>query len=221
MRDSVHDVFLAFTERWEGGVSCPYADRRGLMTVAFGNLIEPLGMALVLPFVRPDGVLATDADITYAWHTVKNDPLSAIKGWKHAAKLTDLRLPYEEMVRLFWQRATINDNALRRLVSGWDERNACVQLALHSWAWAGGPGMAFPRMMAALADHDYVTAAEEIKLKVETTDGAGKPIINSGLIPRNRANRILLLNAAKVDAYHLDPDLIEWLNELGEPGDAA
>lgn len=74
----------------------------------------------------------------------------------------------------------------------------------------GGAADPYPHMFAALRERDYALAAVEIFMKEMTPEG----IRNTGLIPRNVANRILMKNAARVDAFKLDPDMIEWRVDL-------
>ena len=52
MKQSVRDAFVDFTAALEGVVPWMYLDVKGLVTVAIGNLIDPVAAALSLPFVR-------------------------------------------------------------------------------------------------------------------------------------------------------------------------
>ena len=61
MWDSVKQGFRAFTLPLEGEIAWMYLDTLGLVTVGLGNLIDPVELALELPFVyratpRRDGI---------------------------------------------------------------------------------------------------------------------------------------------------------------------
>ena len=211
MRASVRAIFIVpFTETFEGGVPSLYNDVRGKTTIAFGNLCNTPGEAAALPLIHPGGFPATAAEKIAAWHKVHDDPGGAQAGWRHSAKLTDLRLTRDAMTALAMRRVESNNAELVRRLSDFEDFNACAQLALHSWAWAGGAADPYPHMFAALRERDYALAAVEIFMKEVTPEG----IRNTGLIPRNVANRILMKNAARVDAFKLDPDMVEWRVDL-------
>ena len=59
IRPSVRAIFWPFTDPLEGVVSTMYLDAIGLVTVARGDLIDPVDAALDLPFVYGDGTPAT------------------------------------------------------------------------------------------------------------------------------------------------------------------
>lgn len=210
MRSSVRERFLAFTEPLEGGVPWPYADIRNLITIAYGNLIDPLSMALPLPFVRPDGSPATQPEITAAWLAVKGDPASAKRGHVYARGLTTLRLTKEGMADLALRKLDSNDSVLRARLTNWEDLPANAQLAMHSLAWACGPGANFPRLFSAVAAGDFDVASVEIHMNEFTPEG----LRNAGLIERNVRNKRLMRNAARVRDFHLDPDSLNWETEL-------
>ena len=73
MRPIVAARFLEFTRPLEGLVEHMYVDVKGLVTIGFGNLIDPISYALALPFVRKAGrALATPAEITAEWNLIKD-----------------------------------------------------------------------------------------------------------------------------------------------------
>ena len=214
MRPVVLDAWLAFTEGFEGGVPFPYVDIKNLVTVAYGNLIDPVSLAVDLPFRRPDGTPATKAEIITAWHAVKNAGASQWY-YPHQAKLTSLRLTAGGMAALALGKLASNNVELLRRIPDFEELSACVQMAMHSWAWAVGAWGRFPALISAVNARDFEAAAVHIHIKEWTTDAKGARILNKGLIPRNVANKVLMRNAGRVQAFHLDPDAIEWLAELG------
>ncbi len=214
MRRIVEERWLSFTEPLEGGVPCLYNDIRGLTTIAYGNLVNSPGDVTGLPFVHPDGQLASYAEIVAAWHAVHDDPLCAKRRWTYAATLTPLRLTPRGMRDLAIGKLRENDVALAKRLPFWEDMPACAQMAIHSLAWACGPAFHFPRLMSALNVHDYESAAVEIHMNEWTKGPNGETIRNNGLIPRNDANKILMTNAARVETYHLDTDFLDWKKVL-------
>lgn len=211
MRPIVRTTWLAFTEPLEGGVPCFYNDRRGLTTIAYGDLCNTPSEAAALPMVHPDGTFATTAEKVAAWNVVHNDPRCAEAGWTYAAKLTPLRLTRAGMGALALAKFDTNDRILLARLKDWESYNASLQTAMHSWAWACGPNGHWPRLFQAISDGDLLEAAVQIHMNEWTPEG----IHNVGLIPRNVATKLLMRNAHRIDAYHLDPDIIEWRSLLG------
>jgi GH24 family phage-related lysozyme (muramidase) len=210
VRQIIEDTWLKFTEPLEGGVACLYNDIRGLTTLAYGNLVNAPSAVVGLPFVHPDGTPATVQEVVGAWHAVHDDPQCATRGWLYAAKLTDLRLTQAGMHDLAMSKLRSNDRILAARVSEWEDRGACVQMAIHSMAWACGPHVHFPRMFAAIERKDYEVAAIEIHMNEFTRGPHGEVLRNAGLVPRNVANKVLMKNASRVESYHLDPDYLNW-----------
>jgi hypothetical protein len=86
MHVSVHSAWFKFISKHEGVVPYVYLDTRQLVTVGVGNLIEPLVLALALPFqFKPTnklgaapGKLPTQAEIEAEWKHLKNHPMAAV-----------------------------------------------------------------------------------------------------------------------------------------------
>lgn len=214
MRQSVRDVFIQFTDSFEGAVPYLYCDILGLVTIAYGNLVDPMRGAMGLELNRPDGSRASQSEIAAEWQRVKNDPACASRGHLYARSITTLRMTTEATQALALAKAESNDRVLRGLYSAWDEWPACAQLALHSWAWACGTGAWFPRMSARLRDGDFAGASTEIQLSEWGLGRGGQRVHNAGLAPRNAANKMLLQNAQRVVDDGLDVESIAWLTEL-------
>lgn len=215
MRPVIRERWLEFTEKLEGGVPYLYADVRGLITIAFGNLADPLSEALKLPLVTEDGKLATGGDITAAWLRLKGDPNAARLGHTYARNKSTLRLTRPGMNGLALRKLDANHAELLKQLPELDDYPACATFALHSLAWACGPHAHFPKLFSAVTARDWEAAAIHIMMDEWTTSPTGQRILNAGLVPRNVANKILMRNAARVDAYHLDPDLLDWVHVLG------
>lgn len=215
MSDVVRDAFLEFTGPLEGaGVPCLYNDVRGITTIAWGNAVFSAAEAVALPLMHPGGVPATAAEKVAAYQAVNSNRIADVQGWTYAAKLTTLRLTRDGMAAMAMRKFDANETALMRRCATWGVMPACARLAIHSLAWACGAGAHFPRLFSALDVHDYEHAAVEIHMNEWTKSPSGATIKNAGLVPRNVANKILMRNAAKVEAYHLDPDYINWKADL-------
>ncbi len=214
MRASVRAIWLTFTEIFEGGIPYLYNDIRGMTTVAFGNLVNSTGAVVGLPFMHPGGVPATPAEIAAAWQAVHNDPQAAPRGHTYARKLTSIRLTREAMQTLALRRLDMNHASLLKRIPELDDMPACVQMGMHSVVWACGAASPFPRLDSAVNARDFAASAIHCHMNEWTKDPEGKRIKNAGLVPRNVATKILFRNADRVQAFHLDPDLIEWEKDL-------
>lgn len=209
MRDSVRFAFVDFTAAFEGVVPWMYLDVKGLVTVAIGNLIDPIQYAMPLPFVRRvDGSPAARDEIATEWLRVKGDASLARLGHRAAERITTLRLTDEGVGLVVSRKLEQNDAHLKGRFPYIEEWPACAQLAVHSMAWACGPAFRFPLLEVALRAEQWETAAEQCHM-----NEAG----NTGLKPRNVANKVLFRNAARVRDFKLDPDLLEWTHVLGSP----
>ena len=205
MRDVVRDAFVKFTAPMEGVVPWMYLDVKGLVTVAIGNLIDPIQYAMPLPFKWQDGRDASRDEIAAEWLRVKNDPNLAKWGHRAAQGITKLRLDDEGIDLVVSRKLAQNVDHLRRRFLEWDQWPACAQLATLSMAWACGPAFHFPMLAAVLNAQDFAEAAKQCHIN-ETG--------NPGIIPRNIRNKRLYRNAARVRDFHLDPDTLEWDHEL-------
>lgn len=220
----MRDAFVGFSAGFEGVVRWMYLDVLGLVTVGIGNLIDPLP-AVLPPFRRADGELATRDEIVAEWRRVKVHPTAARQGYRVLEHVTTLRLDDDGIAQVVGGRLSLNDTYLAkrfRCVRHDDCRDvpalgevcdaysynawpADAQLATLSMAWACGPAFRFPRLEAALLGGSFDVAANECKM-----NEAGNP----GLKPRNAANRTLYQNAARVVAQGLDPEVLYFPTAL-------
>lgn len=202
MRPSVRAAFLAFTEPLEGKVLHFYADVRQLVTIGYGNLVDPLAYAMVLPMVnKVTGAVATRDEIARDWQRVKGDPTMAKLGHRAADKVTHLKLTAAGVERLVMGKLDEMDGALARRFPSWEAQPADGQLLVLSMSWAMGPAFRFPAFEEALRRGDYHRAGAECEM-----DARGNP----GLVPRNLANRMLAANAAWVVETGSDYDVLHW-----------
>ncbi len=206
MHATVKTQFRAFNAPLEGVVKYMYLDIKGLVTVGVGNLIDPVNAALDLPFryknkpgAKNAGQLASRADIEAEWKLIKGKPELAQKGHRACEPLTALELDDAAINALIDKRLSQNESFLKRqkAFKDFDQWPADAQLGLLSMAWAMGPGFSssWPKFSAACEKMDFDAAAENCRM---TESG------NPGVIPRNKANKLLFQNAAAVLAGEAD-----------------
>jgi hypothetical protein len=197
---------------WEGNsLNYMYTDSKGYVTTGTGNLIDPVGKALALPWVNLDGSPASPDQITAAFNAVK----SAWPGVQStaSASLTSIRLSPQALTDLFFQTVKNNQNILAQRYPNFAKLPADAQLALHSIAWAWGPafdsvwgsnGVAFKN---AIAKKDFRTASTIMKAA-----SAHEESINPGIVPRDVGNALMFSNAAK---NKLNPGKLYYPNAHG------
>jgi GH24 family phage-related lysozyme (muramidase) len=76
MKTAVAAIFPTFTERFEGHCTFLYCDVKGLVTTGRGNLVDPMSLALPLPW-QIDGSPATEAQVVDAWRPSKRVRISS------------------------------------------------------------------------------------------------------------------------------------------------
>lgn len=202
---SVRAAFVPFSVRFEGSVSWMYLDVKGLVTIAVGVLVDPLDLALDTldgHMVRKlDGAPATRHEIAADWQAIKRHPDLARRGHRAAESVAWLRLTPEGLEAVTLAKLDAMLVQLARRFPQLPSWPASAQLAVISLAWACGAGFRFPKTERALLARDWTTAAEEAVI-----DATGNP----GVVPRNEANRQLLLAAAHVEATGGDPAALRW-----------
>jgi GH24 family phage-related lysozyme (muramidase) len=219
MHFSVLEAWHRFSEPLEGRVYSLYVDVKNLVTTGVGNLVDPLPLALQLPWKHEKtGEIATRDEVTAAWNTLKHHPGLAVQPggslvplsklhYNTAARLNDLRLTDEDIDALVAQKLQEFEAHLRKHhFHDWDSFPADAQLGILSMAWACGPG--FPQTFKTFARvataQDWVAAKASCAIRT-----AGNP----GVVPRNRNNERCFLNAATVHDRGLDPSVLHWPHE--------
>lgn len=185
MRKAVLDIFPAFSDALEGHVEHMYLDILGLVTVGRGCLIEPISLALGLPWVhRSDNTPATRQEVEAEWNLINGTPRLAKMHYDYAGKLCKLKLTQEGIDQLMARRLTVFEDYLKKKFPEWDSWPADAQLGAMSMAWAMGAGYVdkFKNFVNAANEHKWIVAADCCKMR---EDG------NAGLIPRNKANKLL------------------------------
>lgn len=211
MHDSVKAAFLPFNERWEGRVHWPYLDVRGLVTTGVGNLIDPLGLALYLPWTirrEEHETAASSTEIAADWTRVKGEIHLASRGHRAAESYSKIRLSDAAIDRLVFDRLAVNDLIMASTFDGWDAMPADAQLGILSMCWALGAAaipIKFPRFTAAVRARNWAEAARQSPIRTEG---------NPGIIPRNAANRICFDNAAKMQAAQDAALQVYWPNRV-------
>lgn len=209
MRQSVLDAFFDFNVRpgFEGNVPWMYLDVKGFVTVGVGNLIDPIGLALNLPFEFADqpGSQASQGDITDAWNMVKSRTDLQFAGGGAFKGVTNLRLNQDAIRSLVDTKLVENERTLKNTFNDFDNFPADAQLGLLSMAWALGANFInngkWPKFRAACLNQDWDTAATECHMS-----NAENPNIE----PRNDADKILFSNAARVQELGLDPEVLNY-----------
>ncbi len=208
MRESVRASWIEMNTPLEGCLNYAYADVLGLITTGMGNLIDPVSTAMGLPW-QLDGRAARGDEIAAQWWRVKNDPLSASRGHLYAKNLTTMRLTPQGVEMVVFRKLDANDAVLESRFPDMADWPACAQMATHSLSWACGPSFHFPKLASALLARDFDAAA--IACTINEWNGS---VHNTGVIPRNVANRLLYRNAQRVDSFRLDPSLLAWADDL-------
>jgi hypothetical protein len=158
---SVQEAFIPFSTRFEGRVTHMYLDVKGLVTVGIGNLIDPVDLALALPFVhKQDESPATQDEIRAEWESLKADKDELAKaGWTACTPRTQLKLTDQDLDALVLSKAAQFEATLRSTTpefASFDSWPADAQLGVLSMAWAMGPafGNGWPNFRAAVATGD-------------------------------------------------------------------
>jgi GH24 family phage-related lysozyme (muramidase) len=209
MQPSVQQNFLQFTKPLEGTVNYMYLDIKGLVTVGIGNLIDPVGSALALPFVHnSDNSPASQSEIQAEWTKVKNNASLAQQGYKAAAPpFTTLHLPDAAITQLITNKLNANQATVKQTFTGFENWPADAQLGVLSMAWALGAGFAssWPLFKAACLSQNWSSAAQNCQI---STTG------NPGVAPRNTADVLLFNNAQAVASQELDFSVLHWPNTV-------
>lgn len=205
MKAAVLAAFPSFSIPLEGEVSSMYCDVLGLITTGVGCLIDPITMALTLPWKHTaTGEIATQGEIATAWRALKSQSAKYSKlHWKYAAQLNDLRLDQDAIDALMLGRLYQNETVLRGYFPNWDLFPADAQLACCSMAWALGAGFpkTFGNFRAAANAQDWVAARAACGIRTEG---------NPGIVPRNAANALCCANAAASIDRGLDAETLFW-----------
>lgn len=215
-----YSQWIEYTDPLEGTVPYLYADRLGLATIWRGNLVDSADAVAALPLRKLDGTLAIDAEKREAFHAVKGSREAAVRGHLYARQLggNALRLRPEDGEKLELAKLAEHERILTERFHGFAEMPACLQLCLHSMAWAMGAHFwrKFPRFCAHVDAGNFAEYKHDRDGKLEVTGGAAaeSDIVpaHGTVIERNARQRMLLVNATKKGS----PDRLEWRAELAD-----
>ncbi len=213
MHDSVRNAFVGYSTPLEGCIPHLYSDIKGLVTIAIGNLVDPVGTALSLPMLHADGSRASREDILADWTRIKSDPKCATLGYRYAARIAQLHLDDAGIAQVVGAKLDLFDRQMTQRFPSWETFPADAQLGVLSLCWACGASFRFPRLTRGILAREWASCAVESQMST-----AGNP----GLIPRNARHMVLFGNAYRVDRNGLDPDQLYWPRDLAaETPDAA
>lgn len=221
MKPSVREAFVPFNAKFEGyvppsiGVPWMYPDLKNLVSVAIGNLIDPVSTALMLPFLHEDGSPATRSEIQAEWQKMKTLPpdehgvSAAHRGHTYARKWATLFLSNDAISDLVMGKLMANEAFIKTIFTEYEDWPADAQLGVLSMTWAVGAAFqrTWPRFTAALHERDWLVASVECYMPEADHPLHGNPAI-SGLRPRNAANKTLFLNALASSKGGLDPETL-------------
>jgi GH24 family phage-related lysozyme (muramidase) len=186
MRAAVRPAFTAHVERYEGRTTWMYLDTKGLVTVGVGNLVDPVSLALELPWLRGEGGPASCAEVEAEWERVKAMREGMVAGRYRTG--AGLHLAEEAVDELVARKLEEFWGHLVRYFPGAPDWPADAQLGLLLHAWAVGPhayrrAKGWPKLSAALDSRDWAMAAEEC-------------VIPGARASRNEAHQRCFTNAA-------------------------
>lgn len=208
MRPNVVQIFPQHAAKHEGEFLLLYADIRGLITSSIGVLLDPIHLALPLPWMIGDR-RATEEEIRKDWNALKSRP--ELRTWtaKRQASLTSIRLTQDASDSLVRQRLNANVAYVRRFLHNWDDAPSDAQLAAASLFWAIGAGVdkTRPEFVKAFNAGDWLACKSHSRIREDN---------NPGVIGRNRDQELCWDNCLSVTERGLDPDWLWWPNRCPE-----
>jgi GH24 family phage-related lysozyme (muramidase) len=202
MHDPVVEIFPKFTAPLEGCVLWPYQDILGLVTIGYGCLIEPEGLAAAV-----QGWLGTPSPGAIALEWNKVNALPKAMHFNRYRDACSLRLDQAGVDNLLRFRMQLFEGTLRHHFPDWDRFPSDAQLAIMAMAWACGPG--FPATFETFATfvrrRDWASAAKCAKIREEG---------NPGVHPRNLQVQLCLANAAAIDDGDQGTAALYWPNPV-------
>lgn len=203
---SVLAGFFDFTVQFEGEVACMYRDNKNLITCGVGDLIDPVQYALGLPWRHKSSHLfATRQEIVDEWQRIKIAHNLDSLGWRAADAIATLYLAPEDIRALVNSKLSSIIKDVDAMYPTWGTWPADAQMGLLSMCWAMGDGFHFPVWTHDAIGQDWGAAA--VACHIEDSH-------NSGLVPRNAANRALFENAAAVYQAGADISVLHYPTRL-------
>lgn len=181
-----------------------YLDILGLATCAVGCLIDPIQMALDIPWTLEDGSLADKAQVRADWHLLKDNAGHYSKlHWKYARAATKVRLTEQAINDLVDKRLAANEVIIRKAFPDFATFPADAQLAMASISWAVGAAfhIKFMNLANAIRAQNWTVAVGTCKIREDN---------NPGIRPRNAINYLCFANAQVSKNRGLDPAVLIW-----------
>ncbi len=204
MYPSVRAAWRPWNTPFEGVVSWLYLDTHvpPLVTTGMGNLVDPIELALGLPWqVGAGGPLAPQDQIRAEWQAVKGNTHLSRAGARADEAVTKLRLSDAAIDALIGTRLDENEVTLKKhpAFADFDNWPADAQLGLMSMCWAMGAsfGAKWPHFSSLVAVRDFARAATGCAM-----EGSPAPA------RRNVATAAAFECAAQVIAAGADPSVL-------------
>ena len=212
MHPSVAAALPGFLKQYEGKVNYMYLDKKGLVTIGIGNLIDPVNQALKLEFgPKGGGGTVSGAEVIAEFQTVKGRKDLIDKPTAEFDKITSLQLTDAGIATMVASHANaiegyIKTNASAKLFyADFDAWPAEAQLGFFGVAWGGIPLPQFGWNLfpPACRDQDWDKAAAQCKISSPIAAG------------RNEAHRLMFLNAAAIKTNGDDITKVWWPIRIG------
>ncbi|MBC3503573.1 hypothetical protein HU761_19435 [Pseudomonas sp. SWRI59] len=168
----------------EGNTDHMYLDSLGNVTVGVGFMLPSESAAAEYPFLNSDNGPATIDQKQSEWRNIHSSPRNYVAGWYKSR--TSLHLTSEFVDFKLGALVDSSFSGLSRLFPEIDKYPGAARVALQDMIYnvgEGGLGDGFPRLMEAVRDQDWLTAATESHRNIRDES-------------RNNAIRDLFLNAA-------------------------
>ena len=197
MRSSVIADWVRVNRPLEGVLPFMYTDAENYVTTGMGDLVDPVSLALELPWKNSDGSLADSGTIAAQWQAVKD---GGVNSSVNAGPLSTIRLDDAGIQQVVSRTLATNEKELRDYFDNWDSMPADAQAAIMSMAWAMGAGFprTFTQFTAAINAGHYAEAAN-------LSDFQGV-----GIQKRIEMDKAMLNNAQLVVDGGYDPSVLYW-----------
>lgn len=175
--------------RWEGNIDYLYLDSDDPpnATTGQGHLIASLTASLALPWKKPDGTVASTADITADWTRIMAMPGGHVAAFYKSPD--GLTLLQSDIDALTVQSVTAMNAPLRILFPAFDSFPLPAQTAIVDMVYGLGIGKlqrSYPKFCAAVNAQDWAIAAVQ----------CGRNVSMAAFVPRNQWTSQQFLAAA-------------------------
>lgn len=150
LKPELVESWRSFNKPFEDEVPYMYLDEIGKVTFGVGNLIDPMGRALVVSWVTPSGEAATNDQVAAEWGRVKSMPKGLLYTRYHSPK--GLHVTDSTIDNTIFRQLDDDVRVLAKEFPSLKDYPLEVQEAICSVAWAEGAGWPakFPHAVAAI-----------------------------------------------------------------------